>query len=109
MHRMGVMFVPLLLLLTSAMVMNPPQRFEGTESTISQGQTLTIHYENSALAGENVTVDVVSLQYPDQNTTVQITLDANGKGTADFTPPSSWEVLRLEHSTSRDYTVAIGP
>lgn len=82
-------------------------RFAGTNpSPVPAGGTLTIKFDNPSLAGTTVTVDLTN----EEGTvdTVNITLNASGKGSATWTVPTTgWDLVLLSHSTSEDHTVVV--
>lgn len=83
------------------------QRFTGTAPTTQRGADLTIWFSNEALAGTTVTVTITD---EDSTTaTVDIKLDATGEGSAVWSVPTTWGgAAILSHSTSDDFTVAVG-
>lgn len=85
--------------------MGTPQRFTGTPDTVAPGQLFPIKFTNPDLANTTTTVTVV---YEDGSTKdVKVTLDAQGKGSTDFTAPSTPQALTLTHPTSADFGIVV--
>ncbi len=64
-------------------------------SVLAQGGTATISYSNRAMAGQTVVVDIDNgMQRNRQTATVEITLDANGFGSATWAVPA-WMIAKF--------------
>lgn len=87
-----------------ALVQSGPDRFDGTTVSSTPGEDLEIHFNNPDLKNKTVTI----LLFDDDNheTTVQISLDNDGKGKATV-PTPNWEVVVLAHPTSNPHGVVV--
>ena len=88
--------------------MNLIDRFTGTTpNPVNLDGELTVHFSNAALANTTVTISLQDLEQG-ASTTVDVTLDAEGSGTAGWKVPVTWGgSVVLQHSTSDDHTVAV--
>jgi hypothetical protein len=85
-----------------------PDCFAGSNpDPLQSGQTLQVHFEHPQLANKTVTVVARDLVFPERRSTFSIPLDANGKGTKDFTPPTNWGGVVLMHPESQDHAIPI--
>lgn len=65
-----------------------PNRFDGTPTTSAPGAVIPITFTDPAKAGH--TVDIEASDDQGNVTPLKVTLDATGKGTTTFTPPSGY-------------------
>jgi hypothetical protein len=66
-----------------------------SSSVLVQGGTATVTYSNAAMAGQTVVVDIDNGSRRNLVTcTLEITLDANGNGSAAWTVPT-WDVAKF--------------
>ena len=56
---------------------------------VTAGTTLRIEYSNTSLAGQHVVVSFTGGDPPVVQT-IEITLDANGNGSGEWTTPADW-------------------
>ena len=94
----------------AAQVVAPPvpDRFKDTTPTVlDPGQTLEVHFEDASKPNQSVSVTANNLGDPDHPETIVIQLGPDGKGQADFDPPSDWDAVTLKHPTSQDHVVPI--
>jgi len=77
-----------------------------TPDPVPSGGTLNICFDDSALAGQTVTIEIDN---GTDQATLDITLDGNGHGCKGWTVPPGWTVVKLNHPTSAQHTVAVIP
>lgn len=65
-----------------------PNRFDGTPTQTAPGAAIPITFTDPAKAGH--TVDIEASDDQGNVTPLKVTLDATGKGTTTFTPPSGF-------------------
>lgn len=86
---------------------------------LAAGSTITIGFSNPALAGQTVTIDIDGATLPEPEfTKVEITLDASGKGSVEWTVPGwfavsfngpgAYEVTRIISLPPGDATAPAG-
>ena len=84
-------------------------RFSGTVTSSSPGDSFEIYFSNPDLAGTIVNIVVTNgLNEPYHDAlVVRILLDSDGNGVTGFEPPASWGWVICTHETSLDHEVLI--
>lgn len=81
-------------------------RFTATPDPAHAGQPLEICFNNPALSGDTITVELDNGE--GIATTVPITLNSSGYGCTAWTVPSSmWDLVNMNQSTSLEHTVSV--
>jgi hypothetical protein len=82
----------------------------GTEGVLQAGETVKVEFVDPSRAGETVTITISNGEAPpfDEEVSFDVTLDATGSGTIEWTVNANWEFARFFAPGVAELSRAIG-